>query len=139
MCFVQICCFNCPQGTALQLTALGAPYRTVLTQGNKGETTQDPCVKIIPLRRTICSQFWRQSICNKSICFLIDDILFPFKETTTSFCRPAGHVICGSNAKANTRVTFRAKGSVVSDTVWLAANINVRHHKPSNGWMAITE
>ena len=69
-----------PKGLPLQLTALGAPYRTVLTQGNKGETTQNPCVKIIPLRRTICSQFWKQSICNKSICFFIDDILFPFKE-----------------------------------------------------------
>ena len=31
---------------------------------------------------------------------------------TTSFCRPAGHVICGSNAKANTRVTFRAEGPI---------------------------
>ena len=35
-----------PTGLPLQLTALGAPYMTVLTQGNKGETTQNPCVKI---------------------------------------------------------------------------------------------
>ena len=35
--------------------------------------------------------------------------------STISFCRPAGHVICGSKAKAkyeNTRVTFRAKGPI---------------------------
>ena len=31
-------------------------------------------------------------------------------SATISFCRSAGHVICGSNAKANTRVTVRAKG-----------------------------
>ena len=33
--------------------------------------------------------------------------------TTTSFCRPAGHVTCGSNAKAN----IGAKDSVVSKSV----------------------
>ena len=33
--------------------------------------------------------------------------------STISFCRPAGHVICGSKAKdENTRVTFRAKGPI---------------------------
>ena len=53
--------------------SLGASHRTVLTHGNKGETTQNHCLNIL-LRRTLCSQFWRQSICNKSICFLIDDI-----------------------------------------------------------------
>ena len=34
-------------------------------------------------------------------------------RTTTSFCRPAGHVICGSNAEAN----IGTKGSVVSNAV----------------------
>ena len=53
-----------------------------------------------------------------------------FKPPTTSFCRPAGHVICGSNAKANTRVTVRAKGAIQQLTcVWRV--------RPPNGQLTI--
>ena len=36
-----------PKGMPLQLTVPGAPHRTLLTWGNKGETTQNPYVKIV--------------------------------------------------------------------------------------------
>ena len=42
----------------------------------------------------------------------IDNADIDGATATTSFCRPAGHVICGSDTKANTRVTVGAKGPI---------------------------
>ena len=78
--FVQMCFFSAPKGLPLKLIALGAPHRTVLTQGSKGETTQNPCVKIV-----LCGGLFAVSFAgSQSVIvhmFLIDLVMFLAKST----------------------------------------------------------